>query len=224
MKKAYFLFFSCLIILLAFNNGCKKDVDPPKSLTEEFEAVNDLPGKGWLFINNSFPTGDARWQQGFNGVGKGGPSGFPAYSFRKADTEYAYAGLAYGGGPNSAVSSWLITPVLEIKNGDKISFYSKAAPTPPTISAADRLQVRLNEVDNTGEVGNTPASVGKFTLVLKDINENFELNGYPQTWTKYEITISGLTAPREARIGFRYFPQPSKSNAIGIDLFEFKSL
>jgi hypothetical protein len=220
MKKDLKLFMSFLLIVLVAAYGCKKDTDSTsKSLKEEFVTMNDLPGKGWGFRNNSINAA-APWIQGMEGVDKGGAYGFPAYSFKYEKTEYAYATHRSYGGINP-ISSWMITPVLDIKNGDKISFYTRAG---SSTVAADRLQVRMNEVDNSIDVGSTPASVGKFTMLLKDINESLTITGYPQTWTRYEITIAGLAAPISTRIAFRYFPHESKAEAVGIDLFQFTSL
>jgi hypothetical protein len=114
----------------------------------------------------------------------------------------------------------MITPVYEIKNGDKISFYTRCSPRYSLTDFIDRLQVRLNETDNTADVGTTPTSVGKFTMLLKDINEGLGNNVYPQTWTQYEITITGLAAPKQTRIAFRYMPDGNKANGVGIDLFQ----
>jgi len=223
MKKVVLFLGSALVLLVAgTGNGCKKDTDPPNpnSLKEEFDDVTSLSQKGWLFTNNSTPPGIASWQQGFNGVGKGGPSGFSAYSYKNYSIEYVYVGNYYGS-PNTIISSWMITPPLDIKNGDRLSFYTRAE----SISGfADRLQVRLNMEDNTVDVGSSATSVGKFTTILKDINESLVVDGYPKAWTKYEVTISGLSAAKQARIAFRYCPEGGMSSGIGVDLFEFTSL
>ncbi len=223
MKKMLALFISCLIVSLSpILNGCKKDSDGKsgKTYSEEFVDVPNLRVKGWAFINNSVPNGIAAWQQGQEGMDKGGTIyGFPAYSYKDEKDEYAFAGFIYNGNTYS-ISNWMISPDYTIKNGDKISFYTRSS---PGTNDADRLQVRLNEVDNSTEVGSTPATVGKFTLLLKDINETLSVGAYPQTWTKYEITVSGLSGPKQTRIAFRYFPG-SKSDGIGIDQFSFTSL
>ena len=53
---------------------------------------------------------------------------------------------------------------------------------------------------------------GDFTIKLLDLNPNLSSSpypdGYPTTWTKFEIVISGLpngTIPQKHRIGFRYY-------------------
>lgn len=221
MKKILVLFIGCLFIgLVLLSNGCKKDSDGSGGTTvrEDFKNVFGLASKGWYLVDNSSPNSVAPWQQGQSWVDKAGQEqGFRAYSYKDDKNEYAFAGFQSFGSAYS-ISSWMITPAYQLKNGDKISFYTRTAST--SGSFADRLQVRLNEVDNTTNVGSTATSVGNFTLLLKDINENLMVGGYPQVWTKYEITISGLSAPKQTRLAFRYFPDGAKSNAIGIDLFQ----
>jgi hypothetical protein len=219
MKKILAL---CLIILFSsINNGCNKvsEGNKIKTFKEEFTDVDNLGIKGWRIVDLSSPTDIARWRQGQSGVDKYSQQyGFPAFSYKNEEDEYAFVGFqTYTSG--YSISSWLISPAYEVKNGDKISFYTRAA---KGNDFADRLHVRLNEVDNTLDIGATPTSVGKFTRVLKDINENLSINGYPQTWSRYEITISGFSdSPKQTRFAFRYYPDGSKSNAIGIDVFEF---
>jgi hypothetical protein len=219
MKKN--LLLCCLLVAFMPFNGCKKDSDKSgaKTFKEDFVDVFSLSSKGWFFKDNSSPE-SASWTQGFTGGDKSGRAGFDAYSYKVDKDEYAYIGYPSWSMSSINISSWMITPIYQIKNGDKLTFYTRTAST----GYADRLQVRLNESDNTPDVGNSATSVGSFTILLKDINEASSLDGYPQNWTKYEITISGLSGPKQSRIGFRYFVDGSKSNAIGIDAFSFTSL
>src|SRR5215212_6272672 len=231
MSKKYSLLFSCTFILAVFVvlYGCEKDyvAQPPpvsKSFTEEFDTVARLYKQGWVFVNNSKPLGAATWQQGVYASGKLGPDGWPAYSYTASGDEYIFAGYA-SGNDLANLSSWMITPPIEMKNGDKFSFYTRtfAGSTYP-----DRLQVRMNLTDSSSEVGNNEISIGKFTTLLTDINPNLSLHGYPESWKKYEFTIAGLSAPAKRRIAFRYYvtgggPTGTNSNAIGIDLFKFES-
>ena len=231
-KKHSFILSGLLAFgLFALINGCEKDElpQPPavsKSFTESFDTVANLYQKGWAFINNSRPLGAATWQQGIFTSGKFGPEGFPAYSYRASGDEYIFAGYA-SGNDIATLSSWMITPAIEMKNGDEFSFYTRtyAGSTFP-----DRLQVRANLTDNTTDVGNDAGSVGKFTTLLADINPNLQSGplAYPQDWKKYTITLAGLPAPLKRRIAFRYYvtgggPNGSFSNGIGIDEFSFVS-
>jgi hypothetical protein len=209
--------------------------DPPPSLpvistsfTEEFDTVYKLVTKGWAIRDNSGANAQARWKQGAMGKDKAGhPYGFPAYSFANSQDEFAYASVAtttyY---PVTAVftfysvNSWLITPVLSVKNGDKFSFYTRGE---EGTSYGDRLQVLMNKSSGSS-VGYTTSSVGEFTISLLDINSGQVPDGYPKTWTKYEYVFSGINGNIDTRIAFRYFvPSTIQSKGVGIDLFKFES-
>lgn len=223
MKQNFFLSilaFGCLLAGLV--HGCKKDsLDKPPtiietSLTEEFEDVSQLETKGWVIKDNSAePT---PWIQA--GVSKGGPSPFfPAYSFTTSEYEFISAYITPTGSPYT-VSSWLITPVLSLKNGDKISFYSR---TDAGSVYQERLQTRIN-ASTSADVGGNPNSLGEFSTILLEINSAQATAGYPENWTKYEHTFSGITGKITRRIGFRYFvPSTASANGIAIDQFRFES-
>lgn len=64
--------------------------------------------------------------------------------------------------------------------------------------------------------------MGDFTTLLLSINPTLLTNEYPEAWTQYTVTISGLPAPTSGRIAFRYFvtnggSAGDNSNYIGID-------
>lgn len=219
MKKIFLI--SMLVAVIAFSNSCKKDSnDSKKVYKEEFVEVYNLSSKGWSVRDNSSPYSVVGWTQGFVGPDKSGITGFPAYSYKKEEDEYAYVGYQSWGNDPITVSSWMISPVYEIKNGDKLVFYSRSSDATGFIN---RMQVRLNETDNTPDIGTTPIGVGKFTMLLKDINEAQVVDGYPRAWTKYEITITGLSGTKQTRIAFRYFVDGTKSSAIGVDAFSLTS-
>ncbi len=223
MKQNFFLSIIAIGSLLAgLVHGCKKDsVDKPPtiittSFTEEFVDISQLESKGWVIKDNSDePT---PWIQA--GVSKGGPSPFfPAYSFTTSEFEFISAYITPTGS-TYPVSSWLITPVLSLKNGDKISFYSR---TDSGSVHRERLQVRMNE-STSADAGGSPNSLGGFTTILVEINSAQVSGGYPETWTKYEHTFSGISGKITRRIGFRYFvPITATANGIAIDQFKFES-
>jgi hypothetical protein len=175
------------------------------TLAEGFDTVT--PG-GWTVVNNSAPVGLTNWFQGNNAV-------FPAQS--GAATSYAGANYNNTTGAGN-ISDWLITPTLIFNNGDSLSFYTRTVDTP---TFADNLEVRFSDVGGTN-VGGTAASVGDFTTLLLSVNPGLSSAGYPNTWTEYTATISGLSGPTSGAIGFRYFvtnggPSGSNSDYIGID-------
>jgi hypothetical protein len=233
MKKNLFLFILCLSsLLVGLVNSCKKDslanpsttsIGIATSFTEEFDSVYKLEPKGWVIkdnsaLGNSGPYAD--WNQGFQGYDKGGVwSGFSAYSYKTSQDEYVYSLVSFASTANYSISSWLITPVLSVKNGDKISFFSRA----DTVGIyTDRMQVLMNK-SASSDVGTNPNSVGSFTSILFDINSAQVASGYPKTWTKYEYIFSGISGKIDTRIGFRhYVTNTTKAKGIGIDLFRFQ--
>jgi hypothetical protein len=239
IKDNFFLFALCLAALsIGVIHSCKKDVSVPvptgtipdsiitTSFTEEFENVPDLPGKGWVMEDSTFEDSSivADWGQGFSGESKGDTTwfGFNAYSYKTSPDEFAYSlvsrnlGIPY----RYSASSWLITPILSVKNGDKISFYTRGDTTG---IFTDRMQVLMDESTST-VIGDTLSSVGDFTTLLIDINPTQAPGGYPTTWTKYEYTFSGISGTRETRIGFRhYVVDPVNARGVGIDVFKFEA-
>jgi hypothetical protein len=232
MKNKYALmlglaFVTTLVVTL---NACSPDkapaaVEPPKNydFTEEFDTVTRLYRQGWLFNNRSNPQGIATWQQGMYMLGKLGVDGFPAYSYVSAPDEYIFAGYETGGGL-ATIDSWMLTPELTMKNGDEISFYTR---TYVGSTFPDRLEVRLNAIDETADIG-TGHGVGKFTTLVAAINPSIAAGGYPEAWTKYTYTVQNLPGPMKKRVAFRYYvtgagPSGGNSLAIGIDKFEFDS-
>jgi hypothetical protein len=219
-----------LLVLLGyfsvyFINSCKKNKDEinngstgiSASFTEEFRSVYDLTNTSKWVSNIGVGPG---WYQGtVASVSKanGAAYGFPAYSSTATPDEYvgSFTDFAYNG-----ISSWLITPVLSVKNGDKISFYSRAD-TGTTYT--DRLQVRANKSTSQEMPGTLIGSVGGYTTVLIDINPSQTTSVYPTTWTKYEYTFTGINGKIDLSIGFRYYvPAGYAAKGIGIDQFQFR--
>jgi subtilisin-like proprotein convertase family protein len=180
-------------------------------INEGFTTV--LP-TGWSFKNNSTPGGTTNWFQG-------APATFPA--FNGPTNSYAAANFqnTITSGPGD-ISTWLFTPVVNIKNGDVISFYTRT--TDGTFP--DRLEVRYSTLGTSVNVGATTTSTGDFTNLILTVNPTL-LTGsaYPLTWTKYTLTISGLAAPTTGRVAFRYsVPNGgggANSDYIGVDQVEY---
>jgi hypothetical protein len=75
-------------------------------------------------------------------------------------------------------------------------------------------------------VGTTAYDVGDFTGLLLDINENLATNGYPNVWTQFTVTVSGIASPRTGRLALRYFVPDGgtgfpNGNYIGIDQLSY---
>lgn len=178
------------------------------SLSEGFES---WPVPGWRSQNNSAPVGSFSWFPG----NTPGLSGFPA----QAGTTTSYIAANFQGtGDNGTISNWLMTPDLTFNNGDVVSFYTR------TIAGSaypDRLELRFAS-GALASPGATETSVGAYTTLLLSVNPSLALGGYPETWTQYSATISGLGGPTLGSVAFRYFVLDggllgSNSNFIGID-------
>jgi len=244
-SKLYTVAASMLLATTVFVVACKKDAAPSTrtiappvfpvvgdaSFTENFDSVGTLTAKGWVFVNNSSPIGTTGWRQGryesaataqYKFLAPVPFIGFQAYNSTNTANDFiscdASAVNDLGAGTIN-INAWLISPQVPLKNGDQISFYTRAvADQNYPVYTKDRMQVRLNITDGTANVGggSDVADFGKFTVELLDINKAYIYNdatgntpvapGYPQAWTKYTITISGIPggSVEKARFAFRY--------------------
>jgi subtilisin-like proprotein convertase family protein len=189
-------------------------------LNEGFSTV--LP-TGWVSQNNSEPIGPAVWAQG-------APNLFS--SFNGDPNSYALGNFAAGSG-TSTLSNWMISPVINIKNGDVLTFYTR---TITGSAIPDRLEVRLSTAGASVNVGSTSTSTGDFSTLLLTVNPNLVsgvgtgigTSGYPDTWTKLTAVITNVPSTVAGRIAFRYFvtdggPNGLNSNNIGIDQVEYST-
>lgn len=177
------------------------------SLSEGFDTVAPA---GWTVKNNSSPVGSTSWFQGN-----------PAVFSAQAGAANSYAGANFNSTAGvGEISTWLITPTLSFNNGDVVSFYTRTA---TGSQWPDALELRFSNVGGTN-VGNTDTSVGSFTSLLLSINPALDVGGYPESWTKYSATISGLSGATNGALALRYLvsgggPAGDNSNYIGVDSF-----
>jgi len=207
MKKQRLYLLTLLLGTLMFSNAFSQ------AITENFNDPNNLGVSGWVRTNLSAPLGALNWFTG-------NPTVFPAFS--SPDTSYIAANFNNTAGTGT-ISNWLMSPERTFSNGDIISFYTRTTDSP---AYPDRLQLRLSLNGSSINAGATSTSVGDFTLLLIDINPTLTTTGYPNTWTQYTATISGLAAPTSGRVAFRYFvtnggPTGTNSDYIGIDNFQY---
>ena len=229
-----FILLSSMILVQSCSEE-KAAVPPPPtvslSYSESFDSIQTVIDRGWRSINRSNPPGGFGWTQGSyiaDNV-KNGPwfSGIKARSAKHSANEYALVWYQTGLGL-SYINTWLLTPPLRAKNGDSFSFWTT---TSAPVSFPDRMQVWVNPNSASTNVGSNENETGDFTIKVLDINPNLTASGYPTTWTKYTVVLSGLpqgNTPKDIRIGFRYYvqgggPSGANSNEIGIDDFEFIS-
>lgn len=215
MRKFY---QKLLVLLILF---CAK-IFFAQAYTENFNDITTLPGSGWFQKYNSSPVGaNPVWFQGTPTNATPTPGPFNAQS--GAANAYIAANFAGTTGSTGIISNWLVTPNRNLRNGDVFTFYTRK----PFIGTGqtdypDRLEMRLSTNGTSTNVGTTASGVGDFTTLLLSINPTLITNVYPQEWTQYTVTISGLPAPTSGRIAFRYFvtaagPNGTNSDYIGID-------
>lgn len=216
----------CSALLAMMLTLCASGVVRADSFTEDFASVPLLTGAGWVLENLSSPLGETNWFQG-------NIDAFPAHlgspnSYIAANFENA------GSSVGATISNWLISPELEFNDGDVISFWTRSLTKSDNTQFADRLQLRLSTSGASTEVGGTATSIGVFTQILLDINENYNVPPcdvpagvcYPSAWQQYSVTLGGLGGPTLGRFALRYFvenggPDGDRSNYIGIDTLEY---
>jgi hypothetical protein len=186
-----------------------------QAINEGFSNVAGLTAAGWNQQNLSTPIGsNPNWVQGDPVNMPFSANSLPANSFISVN---------YNSVVNAAtISNWLITPMLNLNNGDVITFYTRGTGS----IYADNLQVRLSTNGSSTNVGASNISVGDFSNLLLEINPTLNAALYPAIWTQYTITISGLASPTTGRIAFRYFvpnggPSGTNSDLIGMDDFVY---
>jgi hypothetical protein len=186
-----------------------------QAINEGFSNVAGLTAAGWNQQNLSTPIGsNPNWVQGDPVNMPFSANSLPANSFISANFN-SVVGAA-------TISNWLITPMLNLNNGDVITFYTRGTGS----IYADNLQVRLSTNGSSTNVGASNISVGDFSNLLLEINPTLNAALYPAIWTQYTITISGLASPTTGRIAFRYYvpnggPSGTNSDLIGIDDFVY---
>src|SRR5205085_3362494 len=182
-------------------------------LSEGFDDITTLTGAGWVQTNHSTVVGSTSWFQGNSAV-------FPAQS--GAPTSYIGANFNNTTGTNT-ISNWLLTPPVTLQNGRTMTFYTRTVDAP---MFPDRLQVRMSTNGASSNVGTTATDVGDFTTLLLDINPTYTTTGYPNVWTQFTVTVTGVPTATLGRLALRYFvenggPTGANSDYIGIDTFVY---
>jgi len=185
---------------------CAAGMAHAQSYVESFDDILQLPANGWFEQNNSVP--------GLTNYFQGNAVVFAA----QATTGYLGTNFNNTSGLNT-ISNWMVTPVRQLANGQSFAFWTRTVDAP---AFPDRLQVRMSLAGSSTNVGTTATSVGDFTTLLLDINPTYTTAGYPNVWTRYEVILSGIAAPTNGRLAFRYFvenagPSGANSDYIGID-------
>lgn len=207
MKKIY---LSVFVAGLLFSNNVKSQ----NIYSENFDVLSDMFATGgWMQVNNSIPLGPEIWHNGIN-------LAIPAYN--GAADSYAEASFSSTDSVGTGnISNWLISPTINLNNGDLISFFTTSF---NNSIYPDRLELRLNRL-NTTNVGNTDTTTGDFTELLLSINPSLlaDTAQYPQGyWGQFTAAISTLAGSTPCRLAFRYNVingggAGANSSTIGVD-------
>lgn len=191
-------------------------VSQAQSFTEGFETgppiftgpsfgVNGPPGDAlalasgnWFALNNSVPIGVI-------GVFQSNLLVTPFGSFHAAMNFNNGGGLA-------TINTFLMSPTVTFNNGDTISFFTRTVDTP---AFPDRMELQVS-------LNGSSTNAADFTTTLITINPTLTTAGYPNVWTQFTGTISGLGGPTSGRFAFHYDvpgggPSGANSDFIGID-------
>ena len=239
MRKSTFsrlIVFAFLFVFVL--QSCRNDVYlkdappvPDGSFNESFDTFMNAYNKGWRFINRSQSPGVTKWQAGsISGAllpykSLGTNAGFITTDYQATDEA---AGI---------ISNWAVSPVVTFQNGDKIVFYTTCQwyfTGADSTDFGNRLQLRANMHNEGLNVGDQD-SHGDFDENLIDINPTYiygsyvapEPFAYPNRWTRFEATITGLNKPVKGRFAFRYFMEAGGFNGdgseVGIDEVQYIS-
>ncbi|GEN74711.1 T9SS-dependent choice-of-anchor J family protein [Chryseobacterium hagamense] len=187
-------------------------------------------GTDWVTTNQSSPSTTSLWTKATYTTPLTNPL------FGSGNTTTVPSGQA--GGVNSfalvnytstsgagIISNWLITPSVNVKDGDVVSFYTRKG-TDGTIDYADRLELRYSLAANAVTPSGGSSGLGSYTNLGVTVNPNLASGFvYPKAWTKYSFTVTGVgNNPVAVKFAFRYYvtdggPSGSNSDLIGIDTF-----
>ena len=186
-----------------------------QSFTESFDNVV-VAGVGtgtvtsdnvWDFRNDSAPAGLSDWFNGNLAVfGPQAGAGYVGVNFQST------SGVG-------TISNWLMSQVRTFNNGDTISFYTRTVDTP---FFPDRLHLKLS-------TSGASTAAASFSTNLVSVNNGLTTGGYPNTWTQFSVTLTGLGGPTSGRFAFHYDvpnggPNGANSDYIGVDTVAYTAV
>jgi hypothetical protein len=136
-----------------------------------------------------------------------------------ATNSYLGANFNFTTGANT-INAWAMSPTQTFNNGDVIKFWTR---TVDVQTFADQLRLKLS-------LAGASTNASDFTTTLLTVNNAFpNPSGYPNTWTEFTATLSGLGGPTSGRFAFHYDvpdggPLGSNSDYIGIDTVSYTAV
>lgn len=195
------------------------------------QSVLPVTTRLWSIAGFTAVTATATSQNAFNAapvaVGATSPIPVGQSGGNNSFTLVNYACTSSTAATGATISNWLISPLISVKNGDVVSFYTRIGKNTIANNAsfADNLELRMS---TNGDFTNNPATgstdVGDFTNLLVAVNPNLDLTSYPSTWTKYSYTVTGVDGVVPAKFALRYYVTDggsagANSDIIGVDTF-----
>ncbi|QOW09682.1 T9SS type A sorting domain-containing protein [Kaistella flava (ex Peng et al. 2021)] len=182
----------------------------------------------WTMTNQSSPATATLWSKAAYTTASTAIFGStpPALPKGQDGTSNTFAIVNYTSTSGAGtISNWLITPAVNVQDGDIVSFYTRKG-TDGATDYADRLEMRYSTAATTVVPSGGSSGLGSFTNLGVTVNPDL-LGGfvYPKTWTKYSFTVTGVgTTAIPVKFAFRYFvtsggPSGNNSDIIGVDTF-----
>jgi PEP-CTERM motif len=163
-------------------------------LSESFDSVSSLAGKGWFQTNLSAPVGVSNWFQGNDTV-------FAANV--GAPTSYVAANFLNGvEGLGNSISNWLMMPTLPLASGVTLSFDLRLLGE----GFLDTVEVWVSTSGNSTNVA--------------DFSQIATYSSSTDTgWVSQSLTLSGINGITDGRLAFRYVASDTstQANYVGID-------
>lgn len=216
-------FFTRLLTALALVMASCSATVCGQSFVEDFALMTQTPASGtgnngpanvvlssgtWVAHNLSTPVGSTGWW--------GTTSTFIDPQFGGRALSAGFNNVA----GNNLINNFFMSPVLTLNNGDTISFITR---TFESSDFPDRLSVVLS-------TNGSSINAADFSTTLVTINPDLTLGGYPNQWTQFDITLSGLASPNtQGRFAFNYNvtsggPLGDNSNQIAVDLVSYSAI
>lgn len=207
-------------------------------LTEGFDTATQTTG-GWTLgsgfwpaqNNSASPDPSGAWSPPGNPV-TGQPGALNPPQSGSTDSYFATDVTATNSTSTTGVmvSDWLFTPQVSLRNNSTLTFYTR---TRTGTTHESHLEIRISPAGDTGgtpNVGTTPTSVGIYTLKLLDVDplnaSNDPTGNYPETWTQFTATVTGVTGTVTGRLAFRTFYdhggfEAPNGDTVGIDTVSY---
>jgi len=222
MKRITTRVLNCLLSALAIAVASCSITAHGQSFFEDFAQMTQTPASGtgnsgpadvvlssgtWIAHNLSTPVGTTGWW------GTTSTALNPQFGGRALS-----AGFNNVAG-NNLINNFFMSPVLTLNNGDTISLITR---TFESSDFPDRLRVVLS-------TNGSSINAADFSTTLLSINEALTVGGYPNQWTQFDITLSGLAPNTQGRFAFNYNvtsggPLGDNSNQIAVDVVSYTAI